>query len=336
MKVLPKVSILVAARNEALAITDCLVALAQLDYPQDRLEILIGNDASTDQTLALIESFIVDKPQFRVYSIQNSYQQLQGKANVLEQLSFEATGEFLFYCDADIQVPTTWVKSMLLHFADHHVGVVNGITIMQPQGLFADLQSTEWLSALGIFRTLSLLKIPITAMGNNMAVRKEAYQHVGGYSQIGFSLVEDYALFKAIVRYGYRFVQAYQPQVIATSVPNSTIISQYKQRKRWMQGAMQLPIVFIVIFVILSLSPLILTLFALAGIDGASVPLALYLLSISMLGLINVLYLQQYRLLYTVAFFGPYLSMMNLLSLYSYFSKGPVQWKERDYSANNH
>lgn len=40
----------------------------------------------------------------------------------------------------------------------------------------------------------------MTGLGNNMAVSREAYDAVGGYEQIGFSIVEDYALFIAIIR----------------------------------------------------------------------------------------------------------------------------------------
>ena len=60
----PRVSILIAARNEAATVLDCLYAITQLTYPADALEVLIGDDQSTDQTGPLVADFIADKPNF--------------------------------------------------------------------------------------------------------------------------------------------------------------------------------------------------------------------------------------------------------------------------------
>ncbi|WP_262489953.1 glycosyltransferase [Hymenobacter sp. AT01-02] len=65
----PRVSILIAARNEEATIERCLTALSRLNYPPEQLEILIGDDASTDNTAAIVAAFIANKPQFRLLSI---------------------------------------------------------------------------------------------------------------------------------------------------------------------------------------------------------------------------------------------------------------------------
>src|SRR5687767_10374493 len=59
---LPFVSVLIAARNEAANILGCLQSIESLDYPIDKLEILIGNDDSEDQTRTIVERFIAGKP----------------------------------------------------------------------------------------------------------------------------------------------------------------------------------------------------------------------------------------------------------------------------------
>jgi len=58
----PRVSILIAARNEERYILHCLRAIERLDYPKEQLEVLVGDDGSTDKTRALVEDFIRDKP----------------------------------------------------------------------------------------------------------------------------------------------------------------------------------------------------------------------------------------------------------------------------------
>jgi cellulose synthase/poly-beta-1,6-N-acetylglucosamine synthase-like glycosyltransferase len=238
----PKVSILLAARNEEHNILRCLNALILLDYPKDQLEILVGNDASTDATGMLIDQFITEKQldssYIRVFSIIPSSIGLRGKTNVLAQLAREATGDYFFFCDADIAVPTTWIKGILSNF-DEGVGSVIGVSRMRPLSLFADFQSIEWVSALHGMHLMSLFKIPSTGMGNNMAVSRAAYEATGGYEQVGFSIVEDYALYAAILDQGYNFRNAFHPDVLAVSEPVKRFDELIIQRKRWVQGAMQ-------------------------------------------------------------------------------------------------
>ncbi len=158
----PKVSILVAARNEAHTILRCLRSLDGLDFPKDQVEILIGNDQSTDATENLVLEFIADKPQFRYLSIQSQLPNLFGKTNVLAQVAQVARGEYFFFCDADISVHPAWVASMLALFTPK-VGVVVGVTRMTPTGAFAAMQSLEWLFSLAAMRFFSFLKSRLRA-----------------------------------------------------------------------------------------------------------------------------------------------------------------------------
>ncbi|MCU0406100.1 MAG: glycosyltransferase, partial [Ignavibacteriaceae bacterium] len=62
---LPTVSVIVAARNEERNILSCLEALDQLIYSEGKFEVIIVDDASTDNTLKLASNFIDDKKKFR-------------------------------------------------------------------------------------------------------------------------------------------------------------------------------------------------------------------------------------------------------------------------------
>ena len=57
----PKITIWIAARNEEENILNCLRSIEKLDYPIDYLQVLIGNDNSTDNTFTIIKEFIKDK-----------------------------------------------------------------------------------------------------------------------------------------------------------------------------------------------------------------------------------------------------------------------------------
>ena len=238
--ILPFISILVAARNEEQNIIRCLESLHQLNYPKEKLQILIGNDNSTDKTEQIASDYIANKPHFQVINIEEKIENLNGKANVLAILAREAKGEFYFFTDADIAVPPTWIEAMLNEFSEK-VGVVTGITTMESQNFFHELQGIEWLNSLFIMFWFAKMDIPLTGMGNNMAITREAYWQTGGYEHIGFSITEDYDLFKAILAKQYAFKQAYNSDVLTISKPMNTWSELMQQRKRWMHGAMQLP-----------------------------------------------------------------------------------------------
>ncbi|GAB2772773.1 hypothetical protein GCM10027275_14640 [Rhabdobacter roseus] len=326
-----QVSILVAARNEEANIERCLRALAALKYPTYQLEILLGDDHSTDRTGTLAQAFIADKPQFRYVRISHQLPGLHGKANVLAQLGQRARGKYLLFCDADIAVPPGWVEALLGYFTPDTVGVVVGLTRIRPTSLLADFQSIEWLLALGGMRLLSLLTIPTTGMGNNMAVTSEAYRAVGGYETLGFSIVEDYALYRAIIERGYAFRQAYAPEVIAESEPVPTLPELLRQRKRWVKGAMQSQWFLRLNFLGAALFlPILMLLLVWNPWLGTCLAAAHYLLltATSTLGLIL---LRQRDLGKTLPFFWFYFVINSTLMLLNYLRPSPTVWKGREY-----
>jgi cellulose synthase/poly-beta-1,6-N-acetylglucosamine synthase-like glycosyltransferase len=193
----PKVSILVAARNEEDNITDLLFSFKQLSYPKDKLQILIGDDDSTDATAEIIEKFTVENIFVQYIKIEKQIADLKGKANVLAQLAHLATGELFFFTDADIEVPKNWIEAFVAERKNE--GVTVGLTLVKNKNWFEASQAIEWLFTLKLMKTLADFKIISTGMGNNMMVSAEAYWAVGGYEKIGFSIVEDYAIYKAII-----------------------------------------------------------------------------------------------------------------------------------------
>jgi cellulose synthase/poly-beta-1,6-N-acetylglucosamine synthase-like glycosyltransferase len=236
---LPRVSILVAARNEETTIARCLQALAALDYPAERLEILIGDDASTDETAAVVRRFIADKPQFRLLPIGHRLGTARGKGNALAHLCRAATTDYFLLTDADMALAPSWVRAMLAA-APAGVGVVTGITTAGG-GLFGRWQGLDWLFGLSLIRLLTDCGLPVTAVGNNMLVTRAAYESIGGYEALAFSITEDVQLFAQIVAQGWHYRNLIDPRVLGVSVPQPTVRHLLRQRKRWMRGAGRLP-----------------------------------------------------------------------------------------------
>jgi len=330
------ISILIAARNEAANILDCLQSVAALSYDKENLQILVGNDASEDDTAAIVRDFIADKPHFQLVEIapcqalRSQFTTLQGKTNVLAQLAQHATGEFLFFTDADIEVPTHWIQNMSAHFKPN-VGVVTGITTMKNSGFFALMQGLEWLYYLSLVRLLSLFDIPITAMGNNMAITRKAYDAVGGYQKIGFSITEDYALFRAILAQGFQFVQLFDSRILTISKPIPTFSALLVQRKRWMYGAMSLPWQQrLGVYINGLLLPILLI------ISFFDLKIALMLTTFAYIGATawlagGISWLQKSALWIVLPIFWFYHVFTNFMMLVYFYTASKTTWKGRDY-----
>jgi 1,2-diacylglycerol 3-beta-glucosyltransferase len=237
----PRVSILVAARNEEANLPHCLASLRALNYPTDKLEILVGDDASTDRTHAVAEAALAGfASSWRVIPIESNLGQARGKANVLAHLARHATAEYFLITDADIAVPPTWVPAMLRHVAPG-VGTVTGLTVTEGPGWLARLQRLDWLLSLALIQVGTESGQPMTAMGNNMLITRAAYLATGGYEALPFSVTEDFALFEAVNARGFGYRQLFEPAVRATSRPIASWAGLVKQRLRWLRGVAALP-----------------------------------------------------------------------------------------------
>ncbi|RNI28931.1 glycosyltransferase [Rufibacter latericius] len=245
----PKVSILIAARNEEDHILTCLEALDRLKYPKDRIEVLVGDDRSTDKTRQLVEAFRQSHPYVSCHGIIHDIQGTKGKANVLAQLAQLATSDIFFITDADIEVPPRWLEMLLQHLTPG-TGIVTGITTTKGTKLFDRLQTLDWLYNLGLMQVVADRNLPVSTMGNNMLVTREAYKAVGGFENIPFSITEDVQLFKQVLAKGYKTKNVYHHQVLALSYPAPNLMTLLQQRRRWMRGSVHLPWYMLLLFVI--------------------------------------------------------------------------------------
>lgn len=329
----PFVSVLVAARNEAHTLGDCLTTLTTLHYPADRYEVLIGNDSSTDDTAQIARQFAAIHTNITVIDcppVTEGSTHLNGKAYVLAQLGERARGEFLFITDADVRVPPTWLTGMLATFLPQ-TGIATGTTLVRGHRLWARLQAIDWLLAFGLIHVATYLRLPLTGSGNNMAVRRTAYDAVGGFAGLPFSVVEDYSLFQAIVAKGYGHAHRLHADVLAETLPAPTLTSYLQQRKRWMRGAFALPLPLVggVLFQYL-LVPLLLLL----ALFLPRTALLIYLVKWLFQNAVALWTLQRthqrHRWL-DVLLYEPYQVVFGTLSFLYYLLPIPVRWKGRVY-----
>lgn len=233
---LPPVAVLVAARDEAAKLPCCLAALAALDYPPDRLTILIADDGSTDATPELLAAFAVGHPNRRILLISEQLGRAVGKGNALAHLIAATDAELLACCDADIAVPSTWARALVAEAARTGAALVVGTTLIAGEGGLASAQRLDWLRALATLRVATALGRPFTGMGNNQLLRRSAYYATGGYEALPFSVTEDFQVFQELTRRGYRTTHLLDAAVLAWSAPAASWAELVRQRRRWLRG----------------------------------------------------------------------------------------------------
>jgi glycosyltransferase involved in cell wall biosynthesis len=118
-EITPRVSVLVAAYNEAAGIALKAENLLALDYPPDRIEIIVASDGSTDGTEGILRTWENDR--FRVLALPRL-----GKNEALNAAVAASSGEILVFTDANSMFSPDAVKELVRPFADPSVGAAAG------------------------------------------------------------------------------------------------------------------------------------------------------------------------------------------------------------------
>lgn len=236
---IPFVTLIVAARNEEKVIESCIKSLIALNFPHDKLEIILVNDRSTDDTGRIMREYATsDNSHVKYLEITETPTKLKGKTNALSQALKTAKGEFIFTTDADCVVGSSWINEMLGYY-DDNTGVVSSYSIMKPEGFNAGVQSLDWIYLLSIASGSDGLNQQISCVGNNMSYRKKAYDEVGGYENIKFSVTEDFMLLQTIkTRTKWKTKFPINRACLNWTLPCSGFMEIYRQKKRWTKGGL--------------------------------------------------------------------------------------------------
>jgi cellulose synthase/poly-beta-1,6-N-acetylglucosamine synthase-like glycosyltransferase len=339
--VFPQISIWVACRNEEKNIKHCLHSLLDLNYPKDKIQILIGNDQSTDNTRQKIVDVIEQYSKQSQYSESKTLLQLidildddsglKAKARVMAQLDKHAIGEYYLITDADVVVNPNWALG-LLGSLSNEMGVASGTTMVKSDGIWGWLQEIDWAYFMGLLNLISFSGIPATAVGNNMIMKKEAYWETGGYGKIQFSITEDYKLYSEICKKGWKWNNVMYPQVLAFTHKIEGFLPLLHQRKRWLSGGKELPWYWWILFGIYGLfyfiTPLLL-------VYNFKIGLAFWMLKfILQMIQINQIYTflgQQSPPTYKHLLYEIYMFLVTVSTSIFFLLPAKTIWKERKY-----
>ena len=225
-----QVSVLIPAYDEQDVIVETVRAALLSDYP--RLEVIVVDDGSTDQTSQRVRENFGGEPRVRLYRQPN-----RGKAAALTLALAQATGEIVVTIDADTSVERDAVSKLVRHFADPRVGAVAGnVKVANRNRWLTRWQALEYITNQNLEkRAFDLLNCITVVPGALGAWRTETIRACGGFS--GDTVAEDTDLTFAVRRRDWRTL--YDEEAIGRTQAPETTELLIRQRFRWTFGTLQ-------------------------------------------------------------------------------------------------
>lgn len=224
----PRVSVVVAARDEEAQIGACLDALQAQDYGGE-WEVVVVDDRSTDQTARLVEERCGDQ-----VKLVRAPQELSFRCPKKSALTagIEASqGALLLFTDADCQPPPDWVRRTAGLFGPQ-VGMVAGHAFPRSgPGLSQGILALDNLAVGALGAGSTGMGRPLSCTGRNLAYRRQVYEQVGGFSAIGHLIGgDDVYLLRLVARTPWKIV--YNPSVVECAPGPQTWSAILQQKLR--------------------------------------------------------------------------------------------------------
>lgn len=226
----PRVSILVVAHNEAHQLVARLENLLTLEYPLDRIDVLVGSDGSNDGTDALSLRF--RHPRLRIFNFPTR----RGKAAVLNDLVAAAHGEILVMADTRQRFAADAVEKLVRHFADPTVGAVSGELVLTPNAkgtAVGEGVGFYWRYEKLIRSSESLTDSTVGATGAIYAIRRELFDPLP--EDI---ILDDVLAPVRIMARGYRVL--FEPRARAYDRAAGSAAEEFTRKVRTITGNFQL------------------------------------------------------------------------------------------------
>jgi len=221
----PRVAMLVAAFNEEAIIAEKLRNAQELDYPAEKLELLLGLDAPEDATAEVARAHAALNQQVIQFPAR------RGKLAVINDLAARSNADILVFSDANTILAPDAIRALVRHFADEATGAVCGeLRVVSPSGK-VEMESLYWRYEVALKFLENRLNCVLGANGGVYAVRRELFRPLDNW------IVEDFQLPMEIRFAGRRVV--YDPEAIGMEEAAPSLAAEYHRKVRIGAGACQ-------------------------------------------------------------------------------------------------
>jgi cellulose synthase/poly-beta-1,6-N-acetylglucosamine synthase-like glycosyltransferase len=238
---LPRVSVIIPIHNESLRMEGLLKTLRVQNYGE--AEFVFIDDRSSDDSAAMIAGFVKGRPLARIVSLKenpgpNRKQFALGKGIAV------SSGEFILFTDADCEIPPDWIGAMVRRMSDKRVGAAIGPVFKKSggKGFFHLYQCFEHAVRYMYLTASTGLGAAGGGFGNNLILRRECLDAVGGYEKVPPSPTEDAALVARIRACSdYKVRAAVGPDVHVFTRGEGSWKALVNQTLRWNNGGLFSP-----------------------------------------------------------------------------------------------
>jgi cellulose synthase/poly-beta-1,6-N-acetylglucosamine synthase-like glycosyltransferase len=240
VEVFPKISIIVPTKDEEIVVGRCLDGLLKIDYPKDKLDIIVVDGNSSDNTAKICSEFSQKYPDmFRVITEAAS----NGKPAALNLALTYVKGEIVGVFDADSIPQEDVLKKVAAYFNDEKLVAVQGRTssLNEKSNVLTRIIATEekaWFQTLLSGREKMQLFVPLT--GSCQFIRRNVLEEMGGWDET--SLTEDVELALRLVE--KKCAIKYASDVCSKQETPESIRDLVRQRIRWYRGFMETAITY--------------------------------------------------------------------------------------------
>jgi len=326
----PTVSVIVAAKNEELNIFSCISSLIDIDYPEDKLEIILVNDNSDDSTLRIMQEETKGISKFKILTTGDySNKELRGKTRALSYGIENSSGSIIMMTDADCIVKPEWIKSTVQYY-DADTGMVNGISAIETgDNLFYKMQAIDWVYLLALASASTGIGSPLACIGNNQSYTRKAYESAGGYAGLDFSVTEDLAMMRAVKKKtAYRVILPINPDCVVMTNPCLNLKELASQKRRWFRGGTGMNILgYFTGLCLYTANAVLLTGFLYAPLNIYALFIAIKIVSelLIILPFYNRIGLSKLMIYYPL--FQLYFAVYGILLPLSFFAGKTIKWK---------
>ena len=224
---LPNVSILIAAHNEAANIRARIENLLALDYPRQKLDIVIASDASSDETVDIVREFENQGIALVEFTART------GKTAVLNAVIPTLKGELVILSDANTGMDRQAARDLVRWFSDPQIGVVCGKLVLTDPATGRNVDGLYWRYETLLKRCEGRLGALLGANGGIYALRHSLFAEVPSDT-----IVDDFVIpLLTRIRTGCRIV--YDEEALAYEETPPQISAEFRRRARIGAGGFQ-------------------------------------------------------------------------------------------------
>ncbi|WP_405211160.1 glycosyltransferase [Dokdonia sp. Asnod2-E02] len=231
-------TVIVPFRNEEAHLTNLLQSLAEVDYPQNSWEIILVNDASTDNSLEVINKCISQYALTNIDVIDNVRTSASPKKDALQTAIHTSKHQWIVTTDADCTVPVNWLNTL-----DAIIQQQSPLMVIMPVAIASTVKPSfltayeqlDFLSLMGATAGSFYMGSPFLCNGANLAYEKEAFTAVQGFANNNHIASGDdhFLLEKFQEKFKNRISYLRSPDAIVTTQPQEQWNIFIAQRTRW-------------------------------------------------------------------------------------------------------